>query len=200
MGSVPAPSPIRLAILEADTPVPKANAQYDRYRGVFRHLFARACAALDPPAELEAELALSAYDVVHDYETYPDPEAIDAVLITGSKHNSFEDDEWILRLVEYTRRLLEGGRVRVIGVCFGHQIVGRALGSPVGRSDHGWEVSVTEMTLTEEGRRIFGKETLVCDPPFPAWPGARTPPVPVRPGASTRPASCPCLRMHREPD
>lgn len=166
MGSQSAPQPIRLAILEADTPVLGANAKYGGYRGVFRHLFERACAALDPPAPLESQLELTGWDVVNDFEHYPDPDAVDAVLISGSKHNSFEDHEWILRLVDYTRRLLEGGRVRVIGVCFGHQIIGRALGSDVGRSDSGWEVSVTEVSLTTEGKRIFGKDTLVRVPPF----------------------------------
>ncbi|KAH8680777.1 glutamine amidotransferase class-I [Xylariales sp. PMI_506] len=152
--------PIRLAILEADTPVPGARAKYGGYGGVFTHLFTRACAALDPPQPLESQLALSAHDIVNDLSSYPDPETLDAVLITGSKHNSFENHEWILRLVEYTKALLDGGRVRVIGVCFGHQIIGRAMGIEVGRSTLGWELSVTEMSLTEEGKKIFGKDTL----------------------------------------
>lgn len=51
--------------------------------------------------------------------------------------------------------------MRVIGVCFGHQIVGRALGVEVGRSEGDWEVSVTDVELTEKGREVFGKEKLV---------------------------------------
>ncbi|KAK8051023.1 hypothetical protein PG993_002408 [Apiospora rasikravindrae] len=171
MGSEPttAPRPLRLAILEADTPVPGVLAKYGKYGSVFAHLFRQACA----PEPLESRLALSAHDVVNDPSSYPDPETLDAVLITGSKHSAFESDDWILRLVAYTKRLLEapaaaredgdGGRrapVRVIGVCFGHQIVGRALGAPVGRSDRGWELSVVDMALTDEGKRIFGGETL----------------------------------------
>ncbi|KAK8079632.1 hypothetical protein PG997_007450 [Apiospora hydei] len=168
MGSEPTPAqrPLRLAILEADTPVPGVLAKYGKYGSVFAHLFRQACA----PEPLESQLTLSSHDVVHDLDSYPDPETLDAVLITGSKHSAFENDEWILRLVAYTKRLLEapardredGGRapVRVIGVCFGHQIVGRALGAPVGRSDRGWELSVVDMALTDEGKRIFGGETL----------------------------------------
>ncbi|KAK7997843.1 hypothetical protein PG989_005883 [Apiospora arundinis] len=156
--------PLRLAILEADTPVPGVLAKYGKYGSVFAHLFRQACA----PDSLESQLTLSAHDVVNDPSSYPDPETLDAVLITGSKHSAFEDHEWILRLVAYTKRLLEqpaarpDGRppVRVIGVCFGHQIVGRAMGAPVGRSDRGWELSVVDMALTDEGKRIFGGETL----------------------------------------
>lgn len=152
MGSSPPSQPIRLAILEADTPVAGVQAEFGGYGGVFTHLFRRAVA----PAPLEEYLALSAHDVVGGgAAAYPDPETLDAVLISGSKHSAFEHDEWIERLVAYTKRLLEGGRVRVIGVCFGHQIVGRALGAPVGRSPRGWELAVVDMALTDEGKRLF---------------------------------------------
>jgi hypothetical protein len=40
--------------------------------------------------------------------------------------------------------------------------VGRAMGMKVGRSDKGWEVSVTDVDLTEKGREICGKKDLVC--------------------------------------
>lgn len=52
-------------------------------------------------------------------------------------------------------------RVRLIGVCFGHQIVGRAMEVPVERGDKGWEVSVTPVQLTDKGRELFGVEELV---------------------------------------
>ncbi|KAI1211114.1 class I glutamine amidotransferase-like protein [Annulohypoxylon truncatum] len=159
MGSEYIP-PVRLAILEADTPVPGVKAKYGSYGGVFTHLFERACASLSPPQPLSSLLELSYHDVVNDLNSYPDPKAIDAILISGSKHSAYEDDEWIVRLVEYTRQCLEGGRVRVIGVCFGHQIVGRAMGAEVGKNVLGWELSVTEHELTNEGKKLFGVEKL----------------------------------------
>ncbi|ORY58124.1 class I glutamine amidotransferase-like protein [Pseudomassariella vexata] len=157
MGSQPTPSPIRLAILEADTPLPGIRKNYNgNYTGVFTHLFTRALA----PTPLSSALTLTGHDVVSDPTSYPDPESIDAVLISGSKHSAYESDDWILRLVTYTKRLLEGGRVRVIGVCFGHQILGRAMGAEVGRNVRGWELSVIPMQMTEEGKRIFGVDEL----------------------------------------
>jgi GMP synthase-like glutamine amidotransferase len=79
------------------------------------------------------------------------------------EHNSFEDAPWILRLVDFTKKVLEQDRVRIVGVCFGHQIVGRALGLPVGRSDKGWEISVVPVQLTEMGKDIFQSPNLVSD-------------------------------------
>lgn len=150
--------PLRLAILEADTPVPAANDKYKGYFGVFKHLFARAVS----PAPLESALALTGHDVVHNPDSsYPSLDDVDAILITGSKYNAFDDDDWIVTLVEFVRKALVHERVRVVAVCFGHQIVARAMGTLVARSDQGWEVSVVETKLTEKGRELFGRDTLV---------------------------------------
>ncbi|KAI0097386.1 putative class I glutamine amidotransferase [Nemania sp. FL0031] len=160
MGSQNTNAPIRLAILEADTPIDPIKAKYQSYGGVFTHMFKRACASFSHPVSLESQLALSFYDVVNDPNTYPDPETIDAILITGAKYNAFDNDEWIVRLVQFTKSCLDGGRIRAIGVCFGHQIIGRALGAELGRNDRGWEVSVVEHELTDDGKKVLGLEKM----------------------------------------
>lgn len=76
--------------------------------------------------------------------------------------NAFDDADWILRLVEFTKEVLAQRRVRVVGVCFGHQIIGRALDMKVQRNEKGWEVAVLPIDLTDKGRQLFGLETLVC--------------------------------------
>lgn len=63
--------------------------------------------------------------------------------------------------MEFTREVLKQDRIRMVGVCFGHQIIGRALDVKVDRSDRGWEISVTDVKLTEQGRRLFGIDELV---------------------------------------
>jgi GMP synthase-like glutamine amidotransferase len=52
-------------------------------------------------------------------------------------------------------------RCRVIGICFGHQVVGRALGATVAKSEKGWEISITKLSLNEKGKKVFGVEELV---------------------------------------
>jgi len=151
-------SPIRLAILEADTPQPETNAQYSGYGGVFTALLRSGALALDQPRPLDSLVTITTHDVVNDPSSYPDPSTIDAILITGSKHNAFDSDPWILKLVEYTRAALAGGRIRAIGVCFGHQIIGRALDVEVTRSTLGWEVAVVDVDLSPAGRELFALE------------------------------------------
>ncbi|KAF2739005.1 class I glutamine amidotransferase-like protein [Polyplosphaeria fusca] len=153
--------PLRIAILECDTPMDQTRAKYGGYGGVFKALLSTAADALEQPDLMSSTkgLELSAFDVVGEQQ-YPELDEIDAVLLTGSRHNSFDDTPWILKLVEFTKKLLAQNRVRIIGVCFGHQIIGRALGVPVGRSDDGWEVSVLPVELTRKGKELFQQDTL----------------------------------------
>ncbi|KAK0311520.1 hypothetical protein LTR01_003516 [Friedmanniomyces endolithicus] len=152
--------PLRIAILECDTPIGKTKAKYGGYGNVFKALLEAGAEHLDQKdGGTKPELELTYYDVV-DAQTYPRLEDVDAVLLTGSRHNSFDPDPWILRLVAFTKALLAQTRVRIIGVCFGHQIIGRAMDVKVDRSDRGWEVSVTPMRLTGKGRELFGVQEL----------------------------------------
>ncbi|KAL2862324.1 type 1 glutamine amidotransferase [Aspergillus lucknowensis] len=154
--------PLRIAVLECDTPMEKTNAKYGPgYHGVFKKLLEESAHALNRPDQLDPQsgLDISRFDVVTAQE-YPNLEDVDALLLTGSKHNSFEDHPWILKLVEFTRKALEDSRVRLLGICFGHQIIGRALGVKVGRNNAGWEIAVCDVDLTEKGKEIFGVETL----------------------------------------
>jgi GMP synthase-like glutamine amidotransferase len=153
--------PLRLLILEADTPQPDTEAKYGGYGGVFTALLTAAAEAMDPPRKLSEVATVTAHNIVEDMHAYPPLDEVDAILITGSRHTAYEDDPWILKLVEYTRQAIDSGRIRVVGVCFGHQIVGRAMGARLGRSDKGWEVAVTEVDLTDKGKDIFKLDKMV---------------------------------------
>ncbi|TEY79608.1 hypothetical protein BOTCAL_0043g00120 [Botryotinia calthae] len=152
------PPPLRIAVLECDSLLQKTNSKYGGYGGVFTSLLYRGASSLTPPLP-ESSLQISKYDVVTAQE-YPALSSIDAVLISGSRHTSFESDAWIVKLVGFVKSVLALESVRLVGVCFGHQIIGRALGVNVDRSDKGWEVSVTPVALTEKGKEIFGLESL----------------------------------------
>ncbi|OOF94583.1 hypothetical protein ASPCADRAFT_208230 [Aspergillus carbonarius ITEM 5010] len=154
-------TPLRIAVLECDTPVEKVNIKYGGYRGVFSLLLRESAAALVQPEKLDPEtgLEISGWDVVTAQE-YPKLEDVDAIVLSGSKHDSFEDHPWILKLVEYTKKAFEDKRVKIFAICFGHQILARALGARVGRNTAGWELAVCEVDLTETGKQLFGRDKL----------------------------------------
>lgn len=152
--------PLRIAILECDTPLDIVKAKYGSYGTIFTTLLKAGADSLDfPGLSSTTGLEISTFDVVQE-QAYPTLEDIDAVLLTGSKFNAHDNDPWILKLVAFTEEILKQRRVRIIGVCFGQQIVGRALGAKVGLSDKGWETSVTAIDLTKKGQELFGKTAL----------------------------------------
>ena len=83
--------PLRIAILECDTPLPGTRAKFGGYGGVFKALFNAAADALEEPDVISSKkgMEFSVYDVVTKQE-YPDLDSIDAILFTGSS-KSFSD-------------------------------------------------------------------------------------------------------------
>ncbi|WEW57711.1 hypothetical protein PRK78_003178 [Emydomyces testavorans] len=154
--------PLRIAVLECDEPLTNTKAKYGGYGGVLEALLRAAATSLDDRDKIDPEsgLQISKWDIVNKSDTYPKLNDIDAVLITGARYSSYDDTPWILKLVEFTKEILAQDRVRLIGVCFGHQILGRALGAKVGPNDAGWEVAVHDIDLTDKGKDIFGLEKL----------------------------------------
>ncbi|OJD17123.1 hypothetical protein AJ78_02768 [Emergomyces pasteurianus Ep9510] len=154
-------TPLRIAVLECDVPLDRTRSKYGGYGGVFEALLWSSAKLLNQSDKIDPAtgLEISKWNVVEG-DKYPNLEDVDAVLITGSKHNSFDDIPWINKLVDFTSKILAQDRVRIIGVCFGHQIIGRALGVKVGPNEGGWEVAVHDMDLTAEGKKLFGVDKL----------------------------------------
>jgi hypothetical protein len=74
-------TPLRIAILECDTPLPQIVERYGRYDRIFSTLIETAAEGLG--LSPKKDLVLSGFDVV-DKQEYPNVEDIDAVLISGS--------------------------------------------------------------------------------------------------------------------
>lgn len=130
---------LQLALFVCDTPMPEVKEKYGDYPVMFSTVFGLAA------TNLGLTLSWDFFDVV-DAQEYPSVEDIknrkyDAIIITGSKYNAHDDVPWILKLVDFVktvRGLTE--YVRLIGVCFGHQVIARASGGITGRNPNGWEV------------------------------------------------------------
>lgn len=79
------PQPLRIAVLECDTPLPETKKRFHGYGGVFEFLLRAGAKSLGrPDLDPEIELDISCWQVELEPEKYPDPATVDAILITGS--------------------------------------------------------------------------------------------------------------------
>jgi GMP synthase-like glutamine amidotransferase len=119
----------KLCILENDNISPDVAPHYIGYGSMFERLF-QGAAATDWQ-----------FDVFHTPAMeYPDSfDGYDAVLLTGSKADSFSDEAWVVELRRRVCELLEQKK-KLLGICFGHQLIAICLGAKVGRAPQGWGV------------------------------------------------------------
>ena len=71
------------------------------------------------------------------------PGDADLWVITGSRFGVYEGHPWIAKLERFVRRAQAAGS-RMIGICFGHQLIAQALGGRVEKSDRGWGIGLHE--------------------------------------------------------
>ena len=70
----------------------------------------------------------------------------DAYVITGSPSGAYEADPWIVELMAFIRRSYQLGK-KLVGICFGHQILAQALGGHVEKSAKGWGLGLKPFTV-----------------------------------------------------
>lgn len=93
------------------------------------------------------DVELVTYDVVNG--GMPDSATeCDAWLTTGSRYSVNDDEQWIRDLEAFVREVAED-RVPLVGVCFGHQLIAKALGGSVVKSERGWGVGIGEVEIAD---------------------------------------------------
>ncbi|TFK37013.1 class I glutamine amidotransferase-like protein [Crucibulum laeve] len=156
--------PISLALLVCGALQGKVYAENGDYLAVFsRFLDASLPDASSSPSSSSIKFTLDPYDVVESmtYPTDAQLDTYDGLLITGSAASAYENVEWINRLTAFVKHVAdEKPHVKLIGICFGHQIIARALGGECVPNGGRWEVGPTPIELTDIGKQIFGVESL----------------------------------------
>lgn len=127
-----------IGLLECDHVRPEFLSIAGDYRDMFPNLF----------HDVAPHFQFRFYDVVNG--SFPEKASdCDAYLSTGSSFSVYENVPWIHQLADFVRTLADQ-RIPYIGICFGHQMIGHALGGKVGKAPVGWCVGVHTFNLKKE--------------------------------------------------
>lgn len=125
----------RIAILETGRPPEALRDAFDDYPARFRALLGEGVATVR--------------FAVQEGQLPADPAAFAGVIVTGSAAGVYDDLPWIGPLTDWLKAAR--GRTRLVGICFGHQIMAHAFGARVEKSDKGWGVGLhTYNVMSEE--------------------------------------------------
>ncbi|KAI4335507.1 hypothetical protein L6164_014146 [Bauhinia variegata] len=84
-----------------------------------------------------------------EFPDFNDLHKYDGFVISGSASDAFGNDYWILKLF-FLLQTLDAMQKKVLGICFGHQVICRAMGGRVGRAYTGWDIGIREVSLVKD--------------------------------------------------
>ena len=126
---------MKLGILETSAP-PAALKELGDYPAMFVRLL----------RDAGFEGAIDTLDVQKN--AFPTtPEAYDAYLVTGSAAGVYDPEPWIAPLIDFLRAAK--GRSKLVGVCFGHQVMAEAFGGKVIKSPKGWGLGLQDYAVED---------------------------------------------------
>ncbi|MBV1932123.1 MAG: GMP synthase [Porticoccaceae bacterium] len=126
-----------LGLLEADTLYDDLIPDYGSYGQMFVTFF----------DHLDGGLQYRYYQIKQG-ELPKTANECDAYLITGSKAGVYDSDPWIGRLQNWIADFHQQG-AKLIGICFGHQMIAHSLGGRAAKSIKGWGVGVHTCELID---------------------------------------------------
>jgi GMP synthase (glutamine-hydrolysing) len=109
-----------------------------------------------------------------DIRSLGDPAGYDVAVILGSDESAYDDSvAWVADELDYARRAIRTG-VPVLGICFGAQMLARALGGDVRRAPEP-EVAWKSMTRAETADWLPAGPWLTWHTDTFDWPPGATP-------------------------
>ncbi|KAL2150575.1 hypothetical protein VTH82DRAFT_7138 [Thermothelomyces myriococcoides] len=180
---------VRMMVLETDEPHPETKTRRGTLGEIAHHHFLNAGNAHNPPLGIETDTRYVIPENGGSMPVYEDFENCHALLITGSTYSASGNDPWILDLLALLKELWQcHPRMCFSGVCFGHQLLCRLLGSEIASAaPTDWELGHTKINLTSAGQRLFQTDKpevylhqmhqdYVVAPPAPESSGGLLPP------------------------
>lgn len=116
---------MKLAILETGRPPGDLVRRFGAYPAMMTRM-------------LGGEFEIDTFDVAAG-EFPADPSDYEAYLVTGSPAGVYDPLPWIEPLKQFLR---DAGDRKLVGICFGHQIMAEAFGGHVEKSDKGWGIGL----------------------------------------------------------
>lgn len=100
--------------------------------------------------------------VEHDARTSV-PSLVDApaVIVTGSAASVTEREPWVLALEEQIR-VAARAETPLFGICFGHQLLGQALGGAVARNPRGREIGTVRVEVLADDPLLSPQQEPYC--------------------------------------
>ena len=133
---------MKLAILETGRPPEPLADQFGSYPDMFARL-------VGPAFDIET------FDV--EKGELPEPAAHHAYLLTGSPAGVYDPLPWIAPLMDFIR---SANAQKMIGVCFGHQVMAQALGGEVIKSPKGWAAGLNRYEVVHPQRWTNGERQI----------------------------------------
>ena len=134
---------LRVAILRADDVRPELAGTFGEYPEMFEVLLSDA----NIGRAFADQMVLRTEAFRANQGVYPaNIDDYDAYIITGSKSGVYEDLPWITVLGEFVK-VLHQRKKKLIGICFGHQLIASVLGGEAGKASTGWEIGVKVASL-----------------------------------------------------
>ena len=122
---------MNIGILQADSVMEKFQPEFGDYPKMFEDMLKSAASN---------KIEIAHYDIEHGQ--YPASiDDCDGYVITGSKKSVYDDEPWIHQLRQYVIDL-HAVKKKLVGICFGHQMVALALGGNTEPATVGWGVGV----------------------------------------------------------
>ncbi|KAH9475957.1 Putative glutamine amidotransferase-like protein C13C5.04 [Psilocybe cubensis] len=145
----------KIALLLCGNLTGKPYADHGGYQGIYSKFLQDTVPA--NPDSSTVPYSVDIYDVVHEMAYPQDDDQYDCIMLTGSAASAYENLEWITKLCDYISRIATSKpHIKIIGICFGHQIIARAMGGECVPNGGIWEVGPTRIQLTDIGKKIFG--------------------------------------------
>lgn len=139
----------KVAILLCDDHYPEAIEQFGDYSQTIAKLF-------DDGFELYG--SWNCY--LDEFPTANQQLEADIWLVSGSKYSVNDDDSWVAQLEQLVKQLDEKEK-RLFGICFGHQMIHKALGGKVEQRKEGFAVGLKPVYIDDFSPLPLSGESLL---------------------------------------